>query len=176
MTCLKSMGDIVSFNNTTSLPCIPDMFPTVVQSADLSNSPYAMPTALGTDYPSNFFNFYDVLGQAPHNIDHALIADSSSPISNNPAINLEWALPPFISLSSPDTAPDDKLQDLLNTFPQSINTFNPSIMISTPPTELLQSMNNVSTQSERAVKQQKLLEIQEAARRLEAELAAMYVI
>jgi hypothetical protein len=124
---------------------------------------------------SNFFNFYDTPMQS--HADHALIADTSLPVSNNPANNSEWAFPSFIPSPSSANVLGDKLQDLLNTFPQSMDAYNPSMTIHRNPTELLQSIDfmpepQASAQAERAVKQQKLLEIQETARQLEAELAA----
>jgi hypothetical protein len=143
-----------------------------VQSANIAEFAYEFPTSLGTDFP-NLFDFHETSIQSTHPGDHALIVDTSSPILNNPATILDWAFPSFISQSSPDTVPGDKFQDLLNTS-QGVDACNPMIMMNTGPADLFQSMpeNQGSARAARAAKQQKLLEIQETARRLEAELAA----
>lgn len=151
-----------------------DIFPLAVQSDNFSDLSCAVPTALGMDFSSNYFNFNEISGQGGNNTDNAFIADPSSPISNNPATNLEWAFPPFISFLPTAITSADKFQDLLNISPQGIDSFNPLTM------NLLQSLNSMpenqgSALSDRAAKQAKLLEIQETARRLEAELAVSYV-
>lgn len=118
--------------------------------------------------------------QSAQTADHALIANASSPIPNNPANNPDWAFPSYIPVPSASATSEEKFQDLVNIFPQGLDLFNPLSIMNTNPAEPIQSIDSMavnrgSAQAERAAKQKKLLEIQETARQLEAELAASYV-
>jgi hypothetical protein len=129
------------------------------------------------DFASNTFDlnsFPSILFPDP-NIDTAGIADFSAPVPQNPASNLSWTFPSLIPQNS--LGPLDELQNpMLNFFAQDSSfMFDPSIMGLYTSSLSGDSALPLSTAGDKAAKQRKLLEMQEAARRLEAEIAASSV-
>ncbi|KAF9459834.1 C-terminal domain of homeodomain 1-domain-containing protein [Collybia nuda] len=118
-------------------------------------------------FPPDFLNSY---GSLPRTADPTCNISTSSPIPDNPATNLDWILSTFNSQTG---VQGDKNQNIINL--SHMGVFSPLINTALRNDSQAQNPPNqrrVSAQEERAAKQQRLFEIQETARRLEAELAA----
>ncbi|KAF9455632.1 C-terminal domain of homeodomain 1-domain-containing protein [Collybia nuda] len=116
------------------------------------------------------FDFSQAQNSAVHDFDEAQTTNTISAYTNPPC-SPGWM---FSVTTSPSSDSGDKFQDLLNTFPQSTNS---TLAMNVPSAEFQQSaihksQSHIFNRDDRAAKQQKLLEIKEVARQLEAELAA----
>jgi hypothetical protein len=127
-----------------------------------------------TDFPSNAFDansFSSILFPDPI-IDTARIADFSTPVFQDPASSLQWTLPSVISQHL--LGPLDELQNPgMNFFAQDNSViFDSSMMGIFSSCFPGDSVFPGPITADKAEKQRKLLEMKEATRRLEAEIAA----
>ena len=143
---------------------------------DLPPTSFPMPTS--TDFASNTFdaNSFSSFLFPDSVIDTAAIAEPSAPVFQDPASNLQWPFPSVIP-SQHVLGPLDELQNPgLNFFAQNNSfMFDPSIMGLYSSSFAGESVLPLSTAADKAAKQRRLLEIQETARQLEAEIAASSV-
>ena len=138
---------------------------------DLSSST-SFPMPSSTNFTSNTFDVSSILFPDPV-IDAAAIADFSPPVFQDPASSLQWTFPSIIP-SQHLLGPLDEFQNPeLNFFAQDNCLMFDATMMGLYSSGL--SGGSVLPSTDKAAKQRKLLEIQETARRLEAEIAASSV-
>jgi len=99
-------------------------------------------------------------------VDTPAIATFSPPFSQDPASDLDWVFPPI-------TSPQDLLGPLDELESSGLNMFADSCFMFDPPVvSIRQSLLPLPTSVDKAAKQRRLLEMKEATRLLEAEIAA----
>jgi hypothetical protein len=124
--------------------------------------------------PSIFeFNFSPHLDQVAVIPDTAIIADHSEPVSQNPESSFDWMFPP-LPLSQSTSNP---IQDVrFHGFPQDHTlVFEPSKISCYSIGFPNNTVTHMPAEADKAAKRRKLMEMKEATRRLEAEIAASYV-
>lgn len=139
--------------------------------------PTSFPMPLSTNFASHTFDanaFSSILFPDPV-IDTAAIADFSAPVFQDPASSLQWTFP-STTPSQHLLGPLDEFQNPGLNFAQDNSFMLDPCMMGLYSSSL--SGDGVlarSTAGDKAAKQRKLLEIQETARQLEAEIAASSV-
>lgn len=160
--------------NYDELFCDPE-----VATPDLRGGNLPLPPSLPMPSSTNFaLNPFD-LNSFPSTVfpdptdDTAAIADLSAPVFQNPASNLQWNFPSIISPQHL-LGPMDEFQNPgLNFFTQDDSfMFDPSMMSIYSSCLPGESVLPLPITADKAEKQRKLLEMKEATRLLEAEIAA----
>lgn len=160
--------------NYDELFCDPEVATPDLRGGNLPLAP-SLPMPSSTDFASNAFD----LNSFPSTVfpdptdDTAAIADLSPPVSQNTASNLQWNFPSIISPQHL-LGPMDEFQNPgLNFFTQDNSfMFDPSMMSIYSSCLPGESVLPLPITADKAEKQRKLLEMKEATRLLEAEIAA----
>ncbi|KAF8221697.1 mating-type protein [Tricholoma matsutake] len=160
--------------NYDELFCDPEVATPDLRGGNLPLPP-SLPMPSSTNFALNPFDlnsFPSIVFPDPAD-DTAAIADLSAPVFQNPASNLQWNFPSIISPQHL-LGPMDEFQNPgLNFFTQDDSfMFDPSMMSIYSSCLPGESVLPLPITADKAEKQRKLLEMKEATRLLEAEIAA----